>query len=135
VTAQRPNITLGDDGTPASDVAWLWINTMRGPGGVSRFSPPTSRQSAQVLPRDRTRPHEWKPPPPREPFASFKFDEVAQLTADADPRLALSRDTDLLVIGPRRPGLLKSLQLGSTAEWLLIRPRRWSSFVTDGPRT
>jgi nucleotide-binding universal stress UspA family protein len=48
---------------------------------------------------------------------------VRHFEAKSDPRLALLRpDADLLVIGPRGGGLLKTLHLGSTAESLLHLP-------------
>ena len=66
--------------------------------------------------------HPWDPPTPRAVSADAEFAESVDLAAEADPRLVLSRAADLLVIGPRGPGLLKSLHLGSTADWLLAHP-------------
>ncbi len=132
MNTRRPTIALGDDGTPAADVAWLWINNHAWAGWrlevITAHQPPIGR----VLPREQTEPHAWQPPHAREPFAAAAFDEVAHLTADADPRLALSRAVDLLVIGPRGPGLLKSLRLGSTADWLLLRPPAPLAIIRHG---
>lgn len=47
---------------------------------------------------------------------------MVYLTTDQNPRLALSRVTDLVVIGRRGAGLAKRTHLGSTAEWLMIHP-------------
>lgn len=116
-------LTLGDDGSPAADVAWLFVNSHRWPGWrleVVTVDPPDV--PGMALPREVTDLHAWSPPQPRREFAEAEFAEVIALTACADPRIALSRRCDLLVIGPRGPGLLKSLHLGSTADWLLVHP-------------
>lgn len=119
---RRPLVTFGDDGTPAADVGWLFVNNHRWPGWhldvVHAVMPPVG----PPVPAERSALHEWAPPMPRQAFAEAEFASVCHLTADADPRLALGVDTDLLVIGPRGPGLLKHLHLGSTADWLLTRP-------------
>ena len=116
-------LTFGDDGSPAADVAWLFVNSHRWPGWrleVVTADPPEIPGVA--LPREVTDLHVWSPPEPRRVFAEAQFAEVIELTARADPRLALSRTCGLLVIGPRGPGLLKALHLGSTADWLLVHP-------------
>jgi len=134
MSTRRPTMTFGDDGTPACDVAWLWINNHTWLGWrlevLTAHQPPVG----QVLPHALTQPHAWQPARPRVPFQTGRFDEVMQLTAEADPRLALSRKTDLLVIGPRGPGLLKSLHLGSTADWLLLHPPAPMVIVRHGQR-
>ena len=116
-------LVFGDDGSPAADVAWLFINNHRWPGWrlevVAAHMP---EFPGMPLPRAETDLHTWNPPHPRRAFTEAQFAQVAALTAEADPRLALSRQSDLLVIGPRGPGLLKALHLGSTADWLLLHP-------------
>jgi nucleotide-binding universal stress UspA family protein len=121
--SDRRTLVFGDDGSPAADVAWLFVNSHRWPGWrlevVTAYMPeipgvPRPGSDSQL--------HPWDPPQPRTAFSEAQFDEVVALTADADPRLVLSRESDLLVIGPRGPGLLKSLHLGSTADWLLLHP-------------
>ena len=116
-------LVFGDDSSPAADVAWLFINTHCWPGWrlevVTAHVPDVP---GVALPHEITELHRWKPPQPRAVFAEARFAEVADLTAEADPRIALSRESDLLVIGPRGPGLLKALPLGSTADWLLLHP-------------
>jgi len=116
-------LIFGDDGSPASDVAWLFVNNHRWPGWrleiVAAVMPDVP---GAPIPREDAELHPWNPSQPRTPFAEAEFGEVAMLTAQADPRVALSRDSDLLVIGPRGPGLLKALHLGSTADWLLLHP-------------
>lgn len=115
-------LVFGDDGSSGADVAWLFVNSQRWPGWrveiVSAQMPPT----AAPAPEELSKLHAWDPPRPRPVFQEAQFSESANLTAVTDPRLALSRDCDLLVIGPRGPGLLKSLRLGSTADWLLLHP-------------
>ncbi len=117
-----PTLTFGDDGSPAADVCWLWINSHPWPGWRLEvitaqpppIGPPPTPEAATL--------HHWDPPTARTPFAESAFADVEHLTAQTDPRLALLRPADLLVIGPRGPGLLKALHLGSTAEWLLRHP-------------
>lgn len=119
---RRPLVTFGDDGTPAADVGWLFVNNHRWPGWhvdvVHAVMPPVGAP----VPAGQSALHEWTPPVPRQAFREAGFASVCHLTAEADPRLALCVDADLLVIGPRGPGLLKHLHLGSTADWLLTRP-------------
>lgn len=120
--APPPTLIFGDDGSPAADVCWLWINSHAWPGWrleiitarVPPIGPPPTTEDAAL--------HHWDPPTPRTPFAEAAFGAIEHLSAEIDPRLALSRPADLLVIGPRGPGLLKALHLGSTAEWLLQHP-------------
>ena len=119
---RRPILAFGDDGSPAADVCWLWINSHAWPGWrlevitaqEAPMGPPPTPEEATL--------HHWDPPAPRVPFTESAFGEVAHLAAQINPRLALGRPADLTVIGPRGPGLLKALHLGSTAEWLLQHP-------------
>jgi nucleotide-binding universal stress UspA family protein len=114
-------LVFGDDGSPSADVAWLWINSHAWPSWrleVVRAVVPEFVKVSAVTPM----PREWQPDNPRTAFAESCFDEVVQLTIDQDPRIALTRHTDLLVIGPRGPGVAKAMHIGSTAEWLLVHP-------------
>jgi nucleotide-binding universal stress UspA family protein len=111
-------IVFGDDGSPAADVAWLQINSQVWPNWRVEIA----RVEIQMLPGKYTYLHRWDPETPRTVFDEAMFTEVVNLKADGDPRLVLSRPCDLLVIGPRGPGLLKALHLGSTADWLLAHP-------------
>lgn len=119
----RRILVFGDDRSPAADIAWLFINNHRWSGWrlevVAAHMPEVP---GMPLPRADTELHAWDPPQRREVFAEAQFSEVTELTAKADPRIVLSRRSDLLVIGPRGPGLLKALHLGSTADWLLLHP-------------
>lgn len=117
----NPILTFGDDGTPAADIAWLLINNHAWPGW--RLNIVTAHLPDGLIPPPGDADlHTWQPPHPRLAFAEAKFASVEHLTASGDPRLVLSRPSDLLVIGPRGPGLFKALHLGSTAEWLLLHP-------------
>ena len=118
----RRTLVFGDDSSPAADVAWLFINNHRWPGWRLEVVAAHMPEAGAPLPREDTELHAWNPPQPRTVFTEARFAQVAELTAEADPRLVLSRESDLLVIGPRGPGLLKALHLGSTADWLLLRP-------------
>jgi nucleotide-binding universal stress UspA family protein len=116
-----PVLVFGDDGSPAADIGWLFVNSHRWPGWRVEVVEAHMPESA-APPPDATLLHQWVPQQPRHAFVEAEFAEVVHLTATADPRVVLSRDCDLLVIGPRGPGLLKSLHLGSTADWLLLHP-------------
>ena len=112
---------FGDNGSPAADLAWLWINSHAWPGWrleVVRAVVPEVVKVSEIPPVMR----EWQPDNPRAAFADSRFDDVVQLTIDQDPRIALTRHTDLLVIGHRGPGLAKAMHVGSTAEWLVVHP-------------
>ena len=115
-------LVFGDDSSPAADIAWLFINNHRWPGWRLEVVAAHMPETAAPLPRQDTDLHAWNPPQRRKVFTEAEFAEVVELTAEADPRLILSRDSDLLVIGPRGRGLLKALHVGSTADWLLLHP-------------
>ena len=115
-------LVFGDDSSAGADVAWLFINNHRWAGWHLEVVAAHMPVLAGVVPHEDAVLHAWNPPNPRKVFAKAQFAQVTELTADADPRLVLSRVSDLLVIGPRGPGLLKALRLGSTADWLLLHP-------------
>jgi nucleotide-binding universal stress UspA family protein len=77
----------------------------------------------------------WIPTNPRRPFAEAHLEDVELLTIDEDPRLALLRPADLLVIGPRGRGFLKAIHVGSTAEWLMTQPPHPLVIVRHGRPT
>lgn len=121
--SETRTLMFGDDLSPAADVAWLFINSQWWPGWrlevVTAQLPETP---GMVLPLEATRLHPWQPPRPRAAVPTAEFAEVVDLAAIGDPRVVLSQASDLLVIGPRGPGLLKALHLGSTADWLMRHP-------------
>jgi nucleotide-binding universal stress UspA family protein len=116
-------LLFGDDGSPASDVAWLFVASHRWTGWnaeVATVQVPVGISPVDPVDREF---HPWSPAHVRTEGNAIGFGEVCYLTATGDPRLLLSsREKDLLVIGPRGPGLFKTLHLGSTAEWLLLKP-------------
>lgn len=115
-----PRLVVGDDGSPAADVVWLWVNNHRWPGWrisvvsarLPEIGPPVGTERATL--------HPWEPPHPRQFFTGDEV-EVEHLFAEIDPRLALDscRDAALVAVGPRGRGLLKHLHIGSTTEWLI----------------
>lgn len=117
-------LVFGDDGSTGADVAWLWINEQRWPGWEVRIltcepppiGPPPGEEAAEPRP--------WDPPEPRPVFAEAGFESVTHVRSVADPRYALAARTvaDLTVVGAKGRGALKSLHLGSTAEFLLHAP-------------
>ena len=122
MTSARSTILFGDDGSPGADLAWLWINSQSWPGWRLEVLHAVAPPVGPPLPKERTEPHPWTPPVPRVPFRESAIDEVVHLTAESDPRLVLERPSDLVVVGARGAGFLKSMHLGSTVEWLLSRP-------------
>jgi nucleotide-binding universal stress UspA family protein len=113
-------LVFGDDHSAGSDVAWLFINSQTWPGWRLKvvtaveppFGPPLSAEDTTL--------HAWSPPATRVEYNEAQFELIEYLTTKSDPRLVLlTADADLTVIGPRGPGLLKALHLGSTAEWML----------------
>jgi nucleotide-binding universal stress UspA family protein len=129
-----PTVVLGDDRSPSSDLALSWIEQQRWSGWrleivqaeMPPFGPPVPPEEAQL--------HEWNPPEPRQVAPATDFAEVVHLQAKADPRVVLLREVDLLVIGPRGKGLLKSLHLGSVAEWIIARPASPTVLVRSGAK-
>ncbi len=115
-------LVYGDDGSEMADLVWRWIDGHAWPGW--RVEVVAAHPPADMRPviDEEAQPHPWDPPSRRVPAEPGSFVEVSHLTAAMDPRLALDRPCDLLVIGPRGPGLLKSMHIGSTAEWLMQAP-------------
>jgi nucleotide-binding universal stress UspA family protein len=114
-------IVFGDDDSPSADLAWLWINCHTWPGWrleVLRATDPVAVKVAAHRPEPRS----WIPANPRRPFQEAQLEDLDFLIVDEDPRLALLRDADLTVIGPRGRGFLKAIHVGSTAEFLMTRP-------------
>lgn len=114
-------LVFGDDGSPAADVAWLWINNHVWPGWRLEIIAATGLPLPGDLDAGDLDP-DSPVPAERPPFAAAGFTAIDRLVRAQDPRVALSMHADLLIIGTRGPGLLKRLHLGSTAEWLLVRP-------------
>ncbi len=125
---------FGDDSSTSADLAWLWINSHRWPHWRLEIVKAVMPDLGAPVP-DAAVPHEWHPVDGRSVFSETHFDEVVQMTCIQDPRLALSRAADLVVIGPRGAGLTKAMHLGSTAEWLMKRPSSPLLIVRHGRLT
>lgn len=112
-------LVFGDDQSQAADVAWLWINSHAWPGWqieAVTVTPMGGSQESHV--------RAWEPPHPREVLRAGVQNPVhhEQITGDPAPTLRGLRDRDLMVVGPKGRGFLKSLHLGSTSDALLNRP-------------
>ena len=127
-------MVFGDDSSPSADLAWLWINSHAWPAWrlevVHAMDPVVVKASAQ-----RPAPRPWTPAHPRRAFAEAHLEDVELLTIEEDPRVALVRAADLLVIGPRGRGVLKAMHVGSTAEWLMRCPSTPTVVVRHGRPT
>jgi len=130
-----PVVGFGDDRSPGSDVAWLWLNEHEWTGWKLEILTALWPRSGAPLPEERSMFHAWYPPDPRIPFTEAGFVAVRNLLAECDPRLALTRPNDLLVIGARGAGLAKALHIGSIAEWLSRQPPEPLVLVRHGGRT
>jgi nucleotide-binding universal stress UspA family protein len=115
-------LAFGDDRSAEADRAWKWITGHRWAGWsleIVSADPPADMHPVEA---EEATLHPWEPDDPRD-ASGAGFDTVQHLRADVDPRVALiSKPWDLIVIGPRGSGMLKSLHLGSTADWLLREP-------------
>jgi len=122
---QLPRLVFGDDGSPAADVTWAWIDNHRWPGwriSVVTAQPP---QAGAPVGAARAALHPWQPPAPRIFSATDDSTVLEHLLAEADPRLVLNgcAGAALIAVGPRGQGLMKRLHLGSTSEWLVSAHR------------
>jgi nucleotide-binding universal stress UspA family protein len=127
-----PTVALGDDRSPSSDLALSWVESQRWPGWRLEIVQAEMPPFGPPVPPEESEAHEWQPPDPRQVSPAAEFAEVRYLTAKSDPRTVLLRPVDLLVIGPRGKGMLKSLHLGSVAEWVIARPTRPTVLVRSG---
>jgi nucleotide-binding universal stress UspA family protein len=130
-------LVFGDDGSEAADVAWLWVVQHDWPGwqiDVLTAEPPWTRTTP--TPPSGATPRPWDPPHLRRVPGSWgaQVPQVRHLIAQADPRLALGdqQDAGLIVIGHRGRGLLKNMTIGSTADWLLMRPPAPLAIIRSG---
>jgi len=119
-------LAFGDDRSEGANTCWELIVAHQWEGWslevVTAEAPadmrPATPEAAEL--------HPWEPDfehgEPRDGSVAG-FDSITHLRADVDPRVALiTKDWDLVAIGARGSGLLKSLHLGSTADWLLREP-------------
>lgn len=121
----RDVLVFGDDGSPHSDRAWLWINSQRWPGwtvDVVTAQPRRGDIAGEDLPVNFK---PWTPSVPRSADPRSGIEQVHHLRSSSDPRRALSArdDAALMVVGPRGAhGQIRAMFLGSTADHLLHIP-------------
>jgi nucleotide-binding universal stress UspA family protein len=115
-------LAFGDDRSEGAGVCWQWIVSHKWEGWNLEVVTAEAPADMHPVSSDQAELHVWEPDEPRvAPEAGF--DSIIHLRADVDPRVALiSKTWDLVAIGPRGSGLLKSLHMGSTADWLLREP-------------
>lgn len=130
-------LTLADDGSAAADVAWLWVNChdwdawnvdvvhaeadgLRGPADALRVETPAP----------------WNPPHPRR-LPDSGHGPLRHLRAFGDPRAVIAgcAGSDLIVMGARGRGLLKTMHIGSTADWVVLDPPGPVVIVRSGHET
>lgn len=118
-------LTFGDDHSAGSDSAWGWIVSQSWPGWIlDVVTVQDSGKPSDDSPLGYDALNEFTPTEPRALPADCQFSEVHYLSAHHDPRVILGScpDSTLLVVGPRGSGILKSLHIGSTTEWLMQCP-------------
>lgn len=117
-------ITFGDDRSPGADLAWGWITAQKW-GGCSVDAVTVTDPAPDITSLFTHEPlHDYAPEHPRIAPESSGITGVRSLTTAYDPRIVLceKHDSDLIVVGARGHGLLKSMRIGSTAEWLMRCP-------------
>ena len=131
MTPGSKSLVFGDDGSAAADIVWEWISNHSWPGWRISVVTAQAPSSGAPVPPERSQPHPWNPPAPRELPDGDDTTEVEHLVAEADPRVLLDSFTDaaLTAIGPRGKGVLKQLHIGSTAEWLVSAHRPLNPLV------
>jgi nucleotide-binding universal stress UspA family protein len=115
-------LAFGDDRSEGAGVCWDWIVSQHWEGWALEVVTAEAPADMHPVSSDQADLHPWEPDEPRvAPEAGFE--SITHLRADVDPRVALiSKSWDLVAIGPRGSGLLKSLHMGSTADWMLREP-------------
>jgi nucleotide-binding universal stress UspA family protein len=124
VSDMSKKLLFGDDGSVSADSAWLWINSHAWPGWSVEVLRATDHGPELTFDRELLRPD----------VAA----EMNTLTVQQDPRFALHTrggSYDLIVIGCKGRGFMKSLGIGSTAEWLMHTPPAPTVIVRGGHRT
>jgi nucleotide-binding universal stress UspA family protein len=137
MTNDEHTVVFGDDGSAASDLAWLWLNSHRWPGWrLDVLHARVPAFGAQVPP-DRVSPHPSDAPPPRPLFDESEFSRVDHLVAEDDPRTALAscKDAAVMVLGPHGHAIPVLPHLGSTTEWLLLSPPAPLAVIRSGRPT
>jgi len=124
-------LLFGDDGSQASDAAWLWINNHTWSGwALDRLTASTVTVKALGPVRDVPRLE-------RTPFTEAGFSAVQSSFVDGDPRVVLSEvaDADLLVVGSHGRSNWRGTWVGSTTTWLMQDPTAPLVMIRHGRRT
>lgn len=117
-------LAFADDGSQSADVAWLWVNSHAwDEWEIDVISAvPASKMIGPELAR-------WDAEKPRHLLGgaggvAADTPSITHYRASGEPSDVLARcvDRDLLVVGARGRGFLKTLHLGSTAETLMHNP-------------
>lgn len=115
-------LAFGDDRSEGANTCWGWIVAHNWQGWSLEVVTAEAPADMHPVSPDQAELHPWEPDEPRQ-AAEAGFDSITHLRADVDPRVALiSKPWELVAIGPRGSGLLKSFHMGSTADWLLREP-------------
>lgn len=120
-TSDAPRrLVLGDDRSSGADIAWLWVNCQHWPGWDLVVLQADRPPFGATVAAEQAAPHDASEPSPRPVFTEPGFHDVRFREVVADPRLALTEDTDasLIVVGVAASGFGRS-HVGSTTEWLL----------------
>jgi nucleotide-binding universal stress UspA family protein len=118
-------LTFGDDQSSGSQTAWEWIVHQKWPAwNLDVVTVEQDGKPSPDSPLGYEALREFTPVEPRIPPTDVGFAEIRYLSAQHDPRIILGTcpHSTLLVVGPRGRGLLKSLHIGSTTEWLMQCP-------------
>jgi len=115
---QQRVLLFGDDGSQASDAAWLWINNHRWPAWQLDRRTASTITTAGVGPARPVRRVD------RTPFTEAEFAHEQSSFVDGDPRLVLDAvaDADLLAVGYHGWSGLRAVWMGSTTSWLMRDP-------------
>jgi nucleotide-binding universal stress UspA family protein len=137
-TGTGRRLVFADDGSSTSDTVWRWIDQHDWPGWTISVVSADDAPDVTVLPPDRVPLVPWAPPQPRllQPRHGG-LSRVEHLVGRADPRVVIdsSGPSSLVVVGPRRHGVLTRLGVGSTVEWLLGSPDPPLAIIRHGNRT
>ncbi|HUG32155.1 MAG TPA: universal stress protein [Acidimicrobiia bacterium] len=115
-------LAFGDDRSAEADRCWEWISNHQWDGWALEVVTTEAPAGMQPVPPEEAELHPWQADHPRD-ATGLGFVSVEHLRAELDPRVALiARPWELVAIGPRGSGVLKTLHLGSTADWLLRQP-------------
>lgn len=121
-SSARPLLVFGDDGAPASDMAWQWINSHRWPGWHVDVMT-ADADASRIEWGSPARVEEWEPKWDRTPSDEQPTMQVRFLKVHTDPRAMLADiEADLMVVGLRSGSYLDAKVTGSTTEWLLHHP-------------